>query len=161
MMDSILENKLKETFESCDTHVKRMIFAKSKIIAHLPVSIENYYSLMDEHISFMDQFVYRFSKLQDVMGSRLFPFLLNAFAETTDDKAFIDILNRLERFEIINSTQTWLQLRKIRNDIAHEYPSSLLERLAGINILFDELETFQAILENCRRILLEKVNIRF
>lgn len=161
MIDSILENKLKETFESCDTHLNRMIFAKSKIRSNLPVNLDTFYSLSDEQISFMDQFIYRFSKLQDVMGSRLFPFLLNAFAETTEDKAFIDILNRLERFEIIDSAQIWLQLRKIRNDIAHEYPSSLLERLEGINILFGQLETIQIILENCRRILFKKINVRF
>lgn len=161
MMDAALENKLKETFDSCDIHLKRMIFAKSKVVGHLPVSQDSYYSLTDELISYIDQFIYRFSKLQDVVGSRLFPGLLNALAEPLEDKAFIDILNRLERFEVIVSTQSWLELRKIRNDIAHEYPSSLSERLEGINILFGELETFQQILKNCRRLLYEKVNVRF
>ena len=160
-MDAILENKLRETFEICDSHLRRMIFAKSKVLSHLPVSLETYYSLSDETISFLDQFIYRFSKLQDVIGSRLFPILLDSLAETTDDKAFIDILNRLERLEIIDSALKWSELRKIRNDIAHEYPSSLLERLEGINLLFGELETFQQIIGNCRRILLEKINVRF
>lgn len=160
-MDAILENKLRETFETCDSHLRRMIFAKSKVLSHLPVSLETYYSLSDETISFLDQFIYRFSKLQDLIGSRLFPFLLDSLAETTDDKAFIDILNRLERLEIIDSALKWSELRKIRNDIAHEYPSSLLERLEGINLLFGELETFQQIIGNCRRILLEKINVRF
>jgi hypothetical protein len=62
---------------------------------------------------------------------------------------------------VIDSAQAWLELRRIRNDIAHEYPSSLEERLEGTNVLFDELETFQEILVNCRRILVEKINVQF
>jgi len=161
MKDELLENKLRETFETCDIHLKRMVFAKSKVVSYLPVSAESYFSLTEEAIGFFDQFIYRFSKLQDVIGSRLFPFLLNALAETTEDKAFIDILNRLERLGVIDSAQAWSELRRIRNDIAHEYPSSLEERLEGTNVLFDELETFQGILANCRRILLEKIKVQF
>lgn len=161
MKEELLENMLRETFETCDIHMKRMVFAKSKVVSYLPVSVESYFNLTEEAIGFFDQFIYRFSKLQDVIGSRLFPYLLNALAETTEDKAFIDILNRLERLGVIDSAPAWLELRRIRNDIAHEYPSLLEERLEGTNVLFDELETFQEILVNCRRILLEKINVQF
>jgi uncharacterized protein with HEPN domain len=69
--------------------------------------------------------------------------------------AFIDILNRLEKLRIIDSAQKWIELRKIRNDIAHEYPSNLNERIEGINILFENLTTFRQILDRCRQVLEE------
>jgi len=87
------------------------------------------------------------------MGSRLFPEILETLAESVIDQPFIDILNRLEKLEIIDSAFTWIQLRKIRNDISHEYPASLSERIEGINLLFDKLEELKQIVDRCRSIL--------
>lgn len=147
MIDPELYDKLSETFDTCALHVKRMEFAKSKIAAYIPLSRNNYYTLNDELISFLDQYIFRFSKLQDIMGNRLFPLTLEVLAEPVSDKAFIDILNRLEKLGILDSALHWIQLRKIRNDIAHEYPASLSERIEGINFLFDHLSTMKLIIE--------------
>jgi uncharacterized protein with HEPN domain len=64
-------------------------------------------------------------------------------------------LNRLEKLEIIESALHWIELRKIRSDIAHEYPASLTERIEGINILFDNLEILKQIIEKCRTVFKE------
>ena len=52
-----------------------------------------------------------------------------------------------------DSAFSWVQLRKIRNDIAHEYPASLIERIEGINHLFDKMEVLRQIIERCQNIL--------
>jgi hypothetical protein len=75
---------------------------------------------------------------------------MEVLAEPTNDKAFIDILNRLEKLGIIDSAFSWIQIRKIRDDIAHEYPASLFERIEGINLLFEKLEMLELIIERCR-----------
>ncbi len=129
-----------------------MDFAISKIEPFLPLNRENYYELNDTSISFINQFIYRFSKLQDIMGSRLFPSILELLAEPVTEKAFIDILNRLEKLKIINSALQWIELRKIRNDIVHEYPATLDERVEGINILFANLNVLKQIIENCKTV---------
>ena len=100
-----------------------------------------------------DQYIFRFSKLQDIMGTRLFSLTLEALAEPATDKAFIDILNRLEKLGILDSAFFWIQLRKIRNDIAHEYPASLVERIEGMNYLFDHIEELKQIIERCKSIV--------
>ena len=130
-----------------------MEFAKSKVEAFIPLNRDNYYSMDDETIGFLDQYIFRFSKLQDTIGARLFPQTLEALAEPVTDKAFIDILNRLEKLGILDSAFDWVQLRKIRNDIAHEYPASLIERIEGINFLFNNLEGLKQIIERCQSIL--------
>lgn len=154
MIDPELNEKITETFDTCSLHLKRMEFAKSKIGVYIPLSRDNYYTLSDEMISFLDQYIFRFSKLQDIMGNRLFPLTLEALAEPVTDKAFIDILNRLEKLEILDSALAWIQIRKIRNDIAHEYPASLIERIEGINYLFDQIEKIRIIIERCRSIIM-------
>ena len=153
MIGSELKDRIIQTFDTCALHIKRMEFAKSKVSAFIPLSRDNYYSIDDETIGFLDQYIFRFSKLQDTMGSRLFPLTLEALAEPVTDLAFIDILNRLEKLEIIDSALSWVQFRKIRNDIAHEYPASLIERIEGINILFDKLDMLRQVTERCRSIL--------
>lgn len=153
MMPADLNEGLKQTFETIAIHLKRMEFAKSKVEPFIPLNRDNYYSLTDETIGFLDQYIFRFSKLQDTMGARLFPLTLEALAEPMNDKAFIDVLNRLEKLGVIRSAFDWIQLRKIRNDIAHEYPASLLERIEGINILFEKMNELKQIVANCHTIL--------
>lgn len=153
MISEDLNESLKQTFETIALHLKRMEFAKSKVGPFIPINRDNYYSMNDETIGFLDQYIFRFSKLQDTMGVRLFPLTLEALAEPMNDKAFIDILNRLEKLGIIHSTFDWIQLRKIRNDIAHEYPSSLIERIEGINTLFEKMDELKQIIANCKTLL--------
>jgi len=153
MIGSELNDNITQTFDTCALHAKRMEFAKSKVEAFIPLNRDNYYSMDDETIGFLDQYIFRFSKLQDTIGARLFPQTLEALAEPVADKAFIDILNRLEKLGILDSAFSWVQLRKIRNDIAHEYPASLVERIEGINFLFNNLEGAKQIIERCHSIL--------
>jgi len=153
MISEDLNESLKQTFETIALHLKRMEFAKSKVGPFIPINRDNYYTMNDETIGFLDQYIFRFSKLQDTMGVRLFPLTLEALAEPMNDKAFIDILNRLEKLGIIHSTFDWIQLRKIRNDIAHEYPSSLIERIEGINTLFEKMDELKQIIANCKTLL--------
>ncbi len=148
-----LNDQILQTFETCALHLKRMEFAKSKVVTFIPLNRDNYYTMDDETIGSLDQYIFRFSKLQDIMGSRLFPEILEALAESVTDLPFIDILNRLEKLGILDSAFTWIQLRKIRNDISHEYPASLIERIEGINLLFDKLEELKQIVDRCQSIL--------
>lgn len=150
-----LKDSLEKTFETAYLHLKRMNFAISKVDKFLPITRNNYFLLDDETIGFLDQYIFRFSKTQDLIGSRLFPLTLQALAEPVEDRAFIDILNRLEKLNIIDSAINWIELRKIRNDIAHEYPSNLSDRIEGINILLENLPIFQQIMERCNQVLCE------
>ncbi len=153
MIDPEVNDKLIQTFETCEIHFKRMEFARSKVEGVIPLTTENYYKIEDEAVSFIDQYIFRFSKLQDVIGARLFPLTLEALAESVGGKPFIDILNRLEKLEVIDSTLSWIQLRKIRNDVTHEYPALISEKIEGINLLFENLEEMKRIISRCRSIL--------
>jgi len=147
-----LNDKLNQDFDTCALHLKRMKFAKSKVSPFIPLSKTNYYKLDEETIGFLDQFIFRFSKLQDTMGNRLFPSILEVLAEPVSEQPFIDILNRLEELGILTSALSWVQLRKIRNDVTHEYPASLIERMEGMNFLFSSIGELEQIIFRCRSI---------
>jgi hypothetical protein len=71
----------------------------------------------------LDAFVSRFGRLQDNLGDKFLPQLLIALAEKPS--AAIDNLNLAERLGWIQSTEEWLLMRKLRNQMVHEYIEDL------------------------------------
>jgi len=71
----------------------------------------------------LDAFVSRFGRLQDNLGDKFLPQLLLALAEKPG--AALDNLDRAERLGWIESAETWLEIRKLRNQMVHEYIEDL------------------------------------
>ncbi len=83
----------------------------------------------------LDAFVGRFGRLQDNLGDKLLPQLLDAMAEKTG--AVIENLDRAEKLGWIESADIWLEMRKLRNQMVHEY-------IEDINILISALKAGHA-----------------
>lgn len=71
----------------------------------------------------LDAFVSRFGRLQDTVGDKLLPALLAAQAEKLGSA--IENLDRAEKLGLIESADTWLVMRKLRNQIVHEHIEDL------------------------------------
>jgi hypothetical protein len=91
--------------------------------------------LSEDQISYTDQLILRFLKLQDLLGQKLFPHILLALEEDYSNQPFIDILNRLEQLKIIDSSEKWIAMREVRNLITHDYPHLIGELVEGLNQL--------------------------
>jgi len=128
-------DKLIETVQLCNIHAKRMRFAWEKVEKHFPLDSEKYLNLQPEELSFLDQLIFRFAKLQDTMGGRLFPVILENLGEEVRELPFIDRLAKLEELNIIPSADEWLLLRETRNIVTHEYPTVTDEVIQGLNLL--------------------------
>jgi len=129
-------NIFKEKIYECDRHVEKINISKSHLSSVLPLSTQRYLKLGDVEISFIDQLIFRFSKLQDTLGEKIFPFILILSKENVKRKTFIDILNRLEELEVVDKDK-WLRLREIINNIAHEYSFNLDEVVDSIELIYD------------------------
>ena len=84
----------------------------------------------DENSEMLDAFVSRYSRLQDTLGDKLLPVLLRANLEKTGTQ--LDNLLRAEKLGWIESTESWVELRELRNRLVHEYMATadgLLEAL--------------------------------
>ncbi len=99
--------------------------------------------LSKEDRRLLDQFAYRYTRLQDDMGARLMPAILRALGEDITTMPVIDRLNRLEQLGWLPSAEEWSDLGRIRNEFAHEYPENLQERF----------ERLQLALTSARRLL--------
>jgi hypothetical protein len=71
----------------------------------------------------LDAFVSRFGRLQDTVGDKLLPALLISMAEKPG--AAIDNLDRAEKLGFIESADAWMEMRRLRNQMVHEYIEDL------------------------------------
>jgi hypothetical protein len=147
-----------EKLYECDKHVEKINTAKRNLHDVFPLTEEKYSVLGPDESSFIDQLVFRFSKLQDTMGENIFPGVLILAAEDVKRKTFIDILNRLEELELIDKNQ-WLILRETRNEIAHEYSQNQSEVISSRNDVYmkssETIKIYEKIKSFCKKKLLK------
>jgi hypothetical protein len=139
MLTEELSDKLTETVAICDLHYQRMMFAWEKVKMKFPLTENILSNLTPIELALFDQLIYRFSKLQDSMGTRLFKQLLEALEEDIYGLPFIDILYKLEKIKLIDNARDWIALRQTRNTLSHEYPFYKESQTEELNLLPDDV----------------------
>lgn len=137
--------RLQKTRAEYDTHLEMMAYAHAKVRNIVPVTADTVQTLSDEQVAALDQYIYRFTKWQDTLGARAFDQCLQMLAEDSDAMAFIDKLNRLEKLGALPSAAQWLELRALRNVLAHEYSENAEELAEAINTLYEEFPSIREI----------------
>lgn len=130
-----IHQTFQEKIFECNKHAQKIEVAQKHLSPFMPLSVECYQNLSEIDTSFIDQLIYRFSKLQDTLGEKIFPSILILAHEDVKKKTFIDILNRLEELEVVTKNE-WLKLRELRNEIAHEYSFNIEEVVESIVIIY-------------------------
>jgi len=112
----------------------------------------------DENSEMLDAFVSRYSRLQDTLGDKLLPVLLRASLEKTGTQ--LDNLLRAEKLGWVESTESWIELRELRNRLVHEYMETaddlleaLQQALRSVPVL---IETQRRMAEYAQQSVLEK-----
>jgi hypothetical protein len=123
-----------------------MAHAMSAIQPTLPLTADDLTQLNDEAVWDWDQFVLRFTKLQDTLGARLFPALLEHLQEPYEDRPIIDKLHRLEKLGYLPKLDDWQALRVIRNRFAHDYPEDDALKAAYLNEAISSVPLLLALL---------------
>jgi uncharacterized protein YutE (UPF0331/DUF86 family) len=108
-----------------------------------------------DNIIFSDAFIFRFIKLQSVLGEKIFPLFYEYLTGKDKREAtFIDILNTMEKYKIITSADFWKEIREIRNIFVHDYPQedkvkkdALKRAIDIVKDLFKIIDKIQSILD--------------
>ena len=159
MLDEELEDRIKESILVCDKHLIRLNFASSTIEERFPLDPDTFNALTNTEQAFIDQLIYRFSKLQDIIGKRVFNEVLQLLSEDAEGLPFIDILNKLEHLNIIDDSKTWLKLRQSRNTVTHEYPTLISDQIEGLNVLYSDVDILAKIWENLKAYILQRMEL--
>lgn len=138
-----MNQEIEEIFRVCDILIEN---AKIDYKDWIEQKIDETFFKDYANTRIVNSFLFNFSKLQDKIGAKLFRKVLYE-AKEIDSLALsmIDILNILEKLEIIENKALWDELREIRNSLAHEYPYSLDERVENILLALDSFKELESI----------------
>lgn len=147
--------KVEENLNQSYIHLKRLNNAFIELNKRyiFPINKDSYIKLIAniQDLAFSDQIIYRFSKLQDTIGAKLFKsFLL--FQGENIDKPFLDILSELEKMDIVN-VDDWFEMRDLRNEIAHEYGEDIQNNPFTINQIYKSIDKIENILDKIEKTL--------
>jgi len=150
---------IKQTFieklHECNQNKKRLLSAKNRLKSCVPFDLDSYNNLDELKVSIIDQMIFRFSKLQDTLGDKIFPSILELNGEKVKTMTFIDSLNRLEELELLYKDE-WMSLRKDRNEIAHEYSFNQDEVVDSINLIYNRIDDLLKIYDDINSYCSEK-----
>ncbi|MBF0460019.1 MAG: hypothetical protein HQL87_01360 [Magnetococcales bacterium] len=119
---AVIESRVQAARDECAKHHRRLQAAWAEAVVMPALQGNSPDALTEAEVRILDQLVFRFGRLQDAMGTRLLPALLQYGLDWQERESFLDALNRAEKREMIPSTDQWVDLRKLRNQTAHEYP---------------------------------------
>ena len=134
-----INDSFNQKLYECDKHIEKLNDAKDYLKDIMPLTIEKYLKIDKIQSSFIDQLNFRFSKLQDTIGESILKGILIKSKENIEKMTFLDILNRLEKLDILDKDR-WLELREVRNEIAHEYSFNQEEVVDNINLIYDKTD---------------------
>jgi hypothetical protein len=130
-----------------NSHAEKIRRAVQILAPLVPLTVESFSGLGDEAIMVVDQLIYRFTKMQDSLGTRFLPALYALLEDDDRPRPFLDILNRLEQLRVVEDVATWQFFRDLRNPLAHDYPESIQQTIATFNLLHADIERFLGLYE--------------
>jgi hypothetical protein len=146
-MSDAVHHQLEDAWRHCQRHFHHLQHALGSMEGKLPLTGQQLASLDDDSVQALDQFVLRFGRLQDAIGSRLLPAILAILQEPFEDRPMIDKLNRLEKLGFLDSSDQWQQLRIIRNRFSHDYPDDPDKNAALLNLAIQSVDDVVVILK--------------
>ena len=60
----------------------------------------------------------------------------------------MDVLDRLEKLELLPDASQWIDYRNLRNILTHEYPDNRDELMEGVQLALQAFQQMLAIQEN-------------
>ena len=118
-----------ESLETSKTHLKRAKYSHNQL-SKMDLNTEIFFD--EDKIQKFDSFIFRFIKLQDFMGEKLFKNLLEVVGVYKDSMSLLDVLDKLEKMELLPNSDRWKDYREERNQLTHEYPNNKEEVIIGL-----------------------------
>ncbi|WP_321778076.1 hypothetical protein [Sulfurimonas sp.] len=83
----------------------------------------------------------RFASIQDFLGAKIFSLLLETAG--INNTKMSEVLSNIEKENIIDSLENWIELREVRNELEHDYPEELQEALDDLKYCVDSFEKLE------------------
>ena len=152
-MIEVLKLRINDAIEECEKHLVRIQESFTRINNKFPLTIDVYRNFSSNDVMAVDQFIYRYTKLQDKISSSLIKNICIYLEGDDYTRTFIDNLNILEKYGILNSMAEWDELREIRNSLTHEYTNNAEQQVDMLNNLVQYKELLVAIFQKLKIVI--------
>lgn len=92
-------------------------------------------TLKPEKRAILDAYLKRFASIQDFLGAKIFSPLLEIAG--INNTKMSEVLSNIEKENIIDSLENWIELREVRNELEHDYPEEVQEALDDLKYCID------------------------
>ena len=137
---------LKKRFDKLEKHY--IAIKEYKILIDDLLKESNIYdqftfnTLKPEKRAILDAYLKRFASIQDFLGAKIFSLLLEIAG--INNTKMSEVLSNIEKENIIDSLENWIELREIRNELEHDYPEELQEALDDLKYCIDSFEQLES-----------------
>lgn len=131
--------KLALHLEESFIHIARLREVLGSLQKLYPLSVAKIGALASADKDKLDVLAFRFAKLQDLLGAKIFREYLAVLQYPVEDKNFLELLRELDKEKIVD-IDLWSEFRGVRNSISHDYPSEEEEKAQAINYLIQHIE---------------------
>lgn len=149
MDQNVQKERLLRYFQEAQRHIAKLQGVCDALQEVMPLDEKRYAALNETQLDKLDVMVFRFSKLQDVLGRKLFRALL-AYGGEDVDVGFVDILAMMEREGLLEASE-WLALRDARNAVAHDYPDEEDRLLEELNFIYTHIAYLEVLTQRLQR----------
>ena len=130
----MLKKRLNHYFNEAKIHIDKIQKANRVLKKVMPIDITTLENLSEQQQDKLDILAFRFSKLQDLLGDKIFRNILE-YSGFNVQQSFVKLLSELEKEGILDLNR-WIELRNARNKIAHEYPDNEDNLTSSINFIY-------------------------
>jgi len=125
--------------KEADIHIQRLKEVLVELKKLYPINYDKLEDFDTIQKDKLDVLAFRFSKLQDILGAKIFRKYLEYLNYPIQDKNFLELLKELNKENIVDIDK-WAEFRAVRNSIAHDYPYNDDEKIEAINYLIQNVE---------------------
>jgi len=132
-------NKLKRHFNALSDYYSLI----NTILAQKNIYDPNVFNeLTIQEKAFLDAYLKRFSSVQDFLGAKVFPILLETAGIA--NYSMSETLSFIEKEGIIDSLSNWIELRQVRNELEHDYPEKINEALINLKFCIESFKSLES-----------------
>ncbi len=137
---------LKKRFDKLEKHY--IAIKEYKILIDDLLKEQNIYdqftfnTLKPEKRAILDAYLKRFASIQDFLGAKIFSLLLEIAG--INNTKMSEVLSNIEKENIIDSLENWIELREVRNELEHDYPEELQEALDDLKYCVDSFPKLES-----------------
>ena len=144
-----IAKKLTLHLEESLVHINRLRDVHHHLKQLYPLTTQKLHELSSSEKDQLDVLAFRFAKLQDLLGTKIFREYLAVLQYPVEDKNFLELLKELDKEKILD-IDLWSEFRGVRNAISHDYPSEEDEKVEAINYLIEHIEELIDITESIK-----------